>query len=632
MIIEEYKKARKLAQKQYRKAMMQGESPYPLVLDQILAKETTAGEKQLGLMEIPVSLIKGTKTEGRRNSFSNEFLPLLEEETEFANKWMRLFDSQMEEGIREAIKVYEYKGYFYVQEGNKRVSIMKYLKMSTMYADVTRILPERSDENKKYYEYVRFFEKTKINTILFSKLGSYGKLLDALGKTWEDSWTEEEVRGLKSIYYHFTVMYQNMNGKQDPVMLGDAFLRCLDVFTYEELREKSSVSIQKAIKNMKKELTPDAVSADVEYVMDPLQSKAQPKISRLLPLPEKQIKAAFLYDRNKEESEWVYGHELGRTYVNRLFKERLYTKAVENISAGEDAEAQMEQMIKEGYTVFFLATPIHIKTAMKMALKYPDIFFFNCSLSFPYKSVRIYHVRMYEVKFLTGLIAGSMLKGDTILYEADYPIYGSVANINAFALGVQMVRPDAKVKLRWTCLKDENPEEKDEAYPMVSARDMLKPKDEQKKFGLYCKKDGEITTLATCFVDWGRFYERMLDLIFDGTWKKIPPRNAKSFNYWWGFSADVIELVHSHSLPYGTKRLVESYKKYITWGTFHPFEGILYDQQGRAHGQEHGPWPAEKIVRMDWLCSNVEGCIPEIHELNEKARKLVKLQGVQEER
>ena len=60
-----------------------------------------------------------------------------------------------------------------------------------------------------------------------------------------------------------------------------------------------------------------------------------------------------------------------------------------------------------------------------------------------------YHLyaRAYEAKFVTGAVAGAMAKDGRIGYICDYPIYGMIAGINAFALGAQMVNPDAKVYL-----------------------------------------------------------------------------------------------------------------------------------------------------------------------------------------
>ena len=74
----------------------------------------------------------------------------------------------------------------------------------------------------------------------------------------------------------------------------------------------------------------------------------------------------------------------------------------------------------------------------------------NCSLNRPYGALRTYYGRMYEAKFLSGLIAGAMCRHDRIAYVADFPIFGSLANVNAFARGAAMTNPRAKIYLHWT--------------------------------------------------------------------------------------------------------------------------------------------------------------------------------------
>ena len=101
-------------------------------------------------MEIPLDQIVGTKTAGRQSAFSNGFLPLLRPNSEFGGKWINLYQSQLDEGIRDPIKAYEFMNKFYVQEGNKRVSVMKYVGAASISGEVTRLVPRRSDslENK----------------------------------------------------------------------------------------------------------------------------------------------------------------------------------------------------------------------------------------------------------------------------------------------------------------------------------------------------------------------------------------------------------------------------------------------------------------------------------------------------
>ena len=56
----------------------------------------------------------------------------------------------------------------------------------------------------------------------------------------------------------------------------------------------------------------------------------------------------------------------------------------------------------------------------------------------PYPGVRTYYSRIYEAKFLLGVIAGALAEDGRIGYVADGPIFGTPAAINAFALGAQL--------------------------------------------------------------------------------------------------------------------------------------------------------------------------------------------------
>ena len=78
-------------------------------------------------------------------------------DTEFAFKWTALSDAQVNEGIRDPIIAYEYMNRYYVVEGNKRVSVLKYFDAVSVPGYVTRILPQRTEqkENKIYYDVKR---------------------------------------------------------------------------------------------------------------------------------------------------------------------------------------------------------------------------------------------------------------------------------------------------------------------------------------------------------------------------------------------------------------------------------------------------------------------------------------------
>jgi hypothetical protein len=167
---EYFESARKLAVKEYNKSVSNGQIGYLPSLEGILKDTEIVSQVDLGLIEIPLNKIIGTYTHLRSLSFANNFMPLLE--TEFKDKWASLCIAHINEGIRDPIKVYEYLNWFYVMEGNKRVSVLKFFDAYSLSAKVTRLIP-KFDENDKnirlYYEFLKFNNKTGIYTIWLQK-------------------------------------------------------------------------------------------------------------------------------------------------------------------------------------------------------------------------------------------------------------------------------------------------------------------------------------------------------------------------------------------------------------------------------------------------------------------------------
>ncbi|MDO4975711.1 MAG: BMP family ABC transporter substrate-binding protein [Eubacteriales bacterium] len=625
-VFESYQKALKAGLKECHTASSKHENPYPETLDVILEGKKTAGLEEMGIQSIPLDLIVGTKTAGRQNAFSRSFLPLFDEGSEFAAKWMNLMESQMEEGIHDPIKVYEYMNRYYVLEGNKRVSVLKYLEAAVIEGYVTRILPEYSEDPKVqlYYEYVDFQRNSGIFNLHLSEKGDYKKLLLVLGKEKERAWTPEEREEFQILLKRFTYQYEKNVKEKAKKQKGDAFLIYLNIFSYEEACKKDTTQIAADIKKMKKEFLL-ARGEEVEDVIDPEEKKGN-LWDKLF--AANKVKVAFLYDREPETSSWLLCHELGRRHLKSVWKTGI---AFEKFICSPDSQymEDIEAIIKDGFNVIFATTPILQPKCLKAALEHPEVQIFSCAARSTWKSIRGYYVRVYEQKFLIGLIAGALSKDKEICYEADYPIYATIANANAFALGVSMTNPTAKVRLVWASRKEEFKEPINEDTSIISNRNMITAEGVNRRFGLYTKEEGAIRNIATGIIDWGLIYEKIIRQMMDGTWKKISDKEKKAINYWWGLSTGVVNVVCSSSMPKGVQKMVNHYKQAIADGSFHPFEGEFYDQDGQLHGEEGKTLSNEEIITMDWLNENIVGSIPNVNELNDKAYQMVKLQGLE---
>ena len=157
---ELYLEALRRGKKEQKKCLTLGRFPYLPVLDEILTQQNILTEQNLGLVQIALDHVVGTSTKGRTYAFAANFMPILDERSEFAYKWEALADAQVNEGIRDPIKVYEFMNRFYVVEGNKRVSVLKYFGADRIAANVIRKIPAPSEDLdvKLYYEFMKFNE------------------------------------------------------------------------------------------------------------------------------------------------------------------------------------------------------------------------------------------------------------------------------------------------------------------------------------------------------------------------------------------------------------------------------------------------------------------------------------------
>ncbi|MDE7048172.1 MAG: BMP family ABC transporter substrate-binding protein, partial [Lachnospiraceae bacterium] len=368
---------------------------------------------------------------------------------------------------------------------------------------------------------------------------------------------------------------------------------------------------------------------EIDLKMKPNEEK-KPLLSILLPLGPSKLKIAFIYEKTPGTSAWTYAHELGRLYLEQTFPDEASTVHYENVTQ-ENIEERIEDAVKAGCNLIFTTTPAFVQASVKAAIANPDVRIMNCSLNTSHRYIRTYYPRMHEAKFLMGAIAGAMAENNQMIYMEDYPIYGSIANINAFALGAKMINPRAQVHLEWSSKKGTDIDERirETGASCISGKDMVIPEEASRFFGIYHMDGDYPRNLAMPLCHWGKFYERLIRTIMEGKWKYDDDSSkVKAINYWWGMSAGVIDVICSQNLPIGTKRLIELLKTTISAEAFNPFSGILYSQTGIVVDDPGRSLSPEEIMTMDWLAENVIGSIPKMEELKEQAEPVIKQQGV----
>ena len=629
-MLEDYKNALKSGQRAYRACVARGQSPYLAVLDDILVNVNIVAQEPLGLVEIPAESIVGTKTSGRHTAFAPNFMPLLEPDTEFAGKWSNLCDAHLEEGIHTPIIAYEFLNKFYVQEGNKRVSVLKYFDAVRIAGTVTRLVPERNDslENRIYYEFLDFYKLSKVNDVHFSRLGGYAKLQTLVCKASGESWTDDDRLSFSSFYTMFRQQFLALGGGGLNLTAGDAMLVYLSVYRYADACESTPSQMKQNLEKLWDEVKVLTEPQAVALSLEPKQGPGEPLLAKLnIFTKPSELRVVFLHEHNAENSAWVRAHDKGIEALQQAFPDRVFITRKENIEPEVDAEQVLEDVAHDNADVVFTSSARMHTACLKVAAQHPKTRILNCSLNAPHPLVRTYYPRMYEVTYLLGMLAGVLTKTDRVGYVAANPVYGIPAAVNAYAQGLKTVRPDAKVVLRWACLPDP-------AHPLdfsdrpdveiFYARDNREPEGTHRDYGLVRRMpDGSLLPVWR----WDTFYTEIIRSIFDGAWDS-DAAGARAVNYWWGMSSGAEEIDYSKDLPAGTLQLLDLMEKMLSENNLRIFPEDLYAQGHVLHSPETVVYSPKELMEMDWLDECVEGALPHYDELDVKTHVLMAINGL----
>ncbi len=627
--VKQYETALKQGKKYYNAYTGRGESPYPMVLDETV-NMASVSSVNIGLVEVPIERIIGTWTGGRKNAFAGNFMPIIDSESEFKQKWINLCEAHLDQGgITDPIICYEYLGYFYVKEGHKRVSVLKSFGAYEITGEVTRLIPQKSDEEeiRLYYEFLDFYKVSKSYSVSFSQIGNYAKLQAALGFEPQQEWPEETRRSFSSNFIRFSDMFERQNNENLKITAGDALLVYLKVHPYTEMQQQTDDEIRDCLTKIWPDIRLLAHGEPISVSSEP-EEKSKSLINIILGGPK--LNVAFFYDYDPQISPWASAHMQGQKHLEEVFGNSV---PVTSYLCADNPDEIMEKAVQQGINVIFATTPTLIDSCRRIAAANKNIAVFNCALSMPYAGVRSYYFRVYEAKYIAGAIAGSMAKDDRIGYIANYPIMGVTAAVNAFALGARLTNPRAKIILKWTCLPGDPAQEfMDEEIRVISNRDQDGGNvGTTWNSGIYIvNSDGKFQPLAAPQWEWGIYYEKTIQSLLNSSIDAL--RDSKNaVNDWWGMNSGVVRVVLGESLPEGPAVLAHHLEKGIINGEIDPFLCKITDNSGNEVNDGNQSFTSEELMRMNWLCSNIEGKIPSFDELLPISQNLVRLLGIYRE-
>ena len=622
-----YLKAKRLGEKAVAAAQQNGASPHLPFLD-----HDTLNCERVGICDVSADLIVGSRHERRAEDFAPNFMPILDASSELAAKWSRLYDIQMEEGIRDPVKVYEYRWKFYVEEGNKRVSVLKFLDVPTIDCDIIRVLPEEQDP--AYDMFRRFFRCTRTYLFRFEKAASYEELASRLGMDLDSRWPSLVTNRLIAAYYRFRGLFtEGLPGREQESL--DAFLGYLSLYPMDSLLDLSKPVLKKRILALGEDLPELAKDESIEVTDHPVEKETSliqnivTKITTPSFTENTPLKVAFVYRKDSGESAWAAAHEKARLEAEKSFGGRVRTFAYENTQSDDETGQAIEEAIAAGAHVIITVSAEDFLVTLAHAADHPEIHFCNCSLRQLQRSVLCFYPKTYEAKFLMGALAAVFAEDHKIGLLADYPLYGIISDINAFALGASFIDPKSQVYLKWATLKDSDwrTEMRKDGLNVISGHAQTKPYWTAEEQGLFLRRDEGNLKLATLEINWSAYYRLILQDILDGKDNRLK-KNTVPVNYWFGLSSGIVDVELSDLVPPSTKELIRVLKESIIEGRLMPFSGELRNQAGTAVPVNDGTLTTNEIIDMQWLNENVHGSIPSMDAFVDSAETLLQASGI----
>lgn len=247
-------------------------------------------------------------------------------------------------------------------------------------------------------------------------------------------------------------------------------------------------------------------------------------------------KPAFIYLGPVTDSGYNYMHDQGRKLMEKN-NPGIKSSVVESVPEGPDAERVMENAIRKGAKVIYANSFGYMDYVINVAKRHPDVYFNHCSGYKDAPNVSTYFGRMYQPRYLSGIVAGRATKNNRIGYVAAFPIPEVIRGINAFTLGVRKVNPRAKVKVVWINTWHDPTKEAEATKALFNAKcDTVAmhadtggtggaPKVAE-ELGMWVvgyntpmDKYAPTRYLVSPVWNWGKYYDYPTKAIANGTWK-----------------------------------------------------------------------------------------------------------------
>ncbi len=299
-------------------------------------------------------------------------------------------------------------------------------------------------------------------------------------------------------------------------------------------------------------------------------------------------KVAFVYIGPPGDLGWTYMHDVARKEMEAALGSAVETTIIESVEEGPDSARIMGQYARNGYDMVFATSFGYMDFALETAIDNPDLLVEHCSGYKTADNMATYFGRMYQPRYLSGIVAGSMTDTNVIGYVAAFPIPEVIRGINAFTLGAQSVNPGVEVKVVWTNTWYDPVKEREAAIALLdSGADVLAqhqdttepPKAAKERGALSIGYDADMgkfvgeSVLCSPMWNWGPYYTETVKAGMEGTWE--------AHQFWGGLTEHTVKLSEMSALvPADVQEKVAEVQTSIENGSWDVFTGPLLDQSG----------------------------------------------------
>jgi len=617
---EEYDRARKRGLKEFALRRARGESGLLPVIHAKREENGVLAVVDQPMRPISLNRIAGTYQASRANSFAHNFMPLLSSDTEFAYKWINLCDAHLQSGIRDPIRVYEYLWKYYVAEGNKRVSVLKYFEASSFEAEIIRLIPQW-DENdpavQRYYTFLAYSKKGVFSDIELSESRKYERLYRIEQRLIAELDPALDKPDYNALYTRFEGAYLNTNCT---LSLGDAFLEYLHVFGFPMNIMPDVLTAR--IVTLKPQLDILEHPPSPRVVLEEDAEAAEPTFfTRLLPV-HRNPKVVFAYAGERVQNNWLGSHEQGRLAMQAELGEKVDSRVLD-LQDRDDAYDLLSTEAGDA-GLLFVTTPSLMNPVLRFALEHPNCLTLVYSRMQHHYRLHTYFGRYYEAVFLCGVAAGQHTKTGVVAYVTPKLNYARfTSDVNAFAVGVHSVRPDARVLM---LTRDVDPKQMEtcelgvKTAASLGADTVLTPHYAalslaELPYGVFnalisIDKDGKpVRYLAAPDWNWERFYTAIVKSYLNGSLSVLlgSDRDESPIaSFWWGLGGGVVD-VRLGSWSSGTpNNLIRYLKGSMARNLYNPFHGPVTDSEGIVRIPAHSDAAPANIIKMRYLVEGIE--------------------------